>query len=204
MTRLGAVVLVTITYAAALWLRGSYGVWVTTGVAGTVAILAVVAVDGPRLRAALRPSWRIVAWGVGLGVAMAAATHAAHALAVAWWPELRPQVAALYAELAESPGPVAALPVLATVIVGEELTWRGTLVHALFDRGWSRGAVLVAASLAYPLPHLLGGGPWLLPVVAFGCGLLWTAERLFLASLLACTLTHVVWDVIVFVLLPLA
>lgn len=202
MSRLGAVALATVVYAAALAMRGPYNVWVTTGAAAAVAVVAVVAVDGPRLGAALRPSWRAVAWGVGLGVAMAAATHAAYALAVAWWPALQPEVAALYADLAESPGPVASLPVLAAVIVAEELTWRGTLVHALSDRGWSRGAIVVGASLAYPLPHLLAGS-WLLPVVALGCGLIWTAERVLLTSLLACTLTHLVWDVIVFVLLPL-
>ncbi|MFW5921140.1 MAG: CPBP family intramembrane glutamic endopeptidase, partial [Polyangiales bacterium] len=95
-----------------------------------------------------------------------------------------------------------ALPILVVVILAEELVFRGALMDLLSERMGGTATVLVA-SVLYLLPQL-GVGSWLLMLVAFGCGLAWSALRQWTGTLVAPTVAHLIWDFVVFVLLPVA
>ncbi len=84
---------------------------------------------------------------------------------------------------------------------GEELLWRGLLqrgaTHAL-----GRSAGLVAATGLYAAVHL-GSGNLMLVLAAAVCGLYWGVLYLWTGSLLINVVSHTVWDLVVFLLLPL-
>jgi membrane protease YdiL (CAAX protease family) len=195
-----ALVSVAVWLAAAASAR-AIGIWPAVGGAAVVLGLAVAVFDGAALRPALRPRARLVAVGVTSGVLMAAATHLLYPALARLSPAVAAETARLYASFRTLP-PVVAAAALLPVVVGEELVWRGVVQTALARRfGPWRGVAL--AALAYGLAHAPLGSP-LLAAVALVCGAVWGTLRAASGSLVPGLLAHLVWDVVVFLWLPLA
>ena len=108
----------------------------------------------------------------------------------------------LYALLREPPGPIRAFPVLLLVVAAEELVWRGLAID-LFSKAWGPWCAVLLSALLYVLPQV-ALGPALLMIVALLCGLLWGALRVRFGSLAAPFIAHLIWDLLVFVLHPVA
>ncbi|NPV83579.1 MAG: CPBP family intramembrane metalloprotease [Candidatus Aminicenantes bacterium] len=83
---------------------------------------------------------------------------------------------------------------------GEELLWRGWL-----QRHWSarlgKLAGFLGVSLLYALVHLPSRNP-VLVLAALVCGLWWGFQYYKFNSLLSNVISHVLWDLLVFLLLP--
>jgi uncharacterized protein len=196
------VVVATLGFAAALALTETTNGWVTTGLAAAGASLLAGTFYGEALRGALRPGAAAIASGVGSGLLLAVLTHMAYEVLAPLAPVLVAEVEALYLRPQDPPGPVLALPILVLVVAAEELIWRGVLVDLLLARGWGPGAVVVASAAAYAVPQL-GAGSWLLPLVAFGLGLIWGVQRVMTGTITVPLLTHLVWSAAIFVAAPL-
>lgn len=179
-------------------------VWLSTGLAALFALAWVWRWHRPALRDGFqdRPAW---AWeiveGVVCGVAMTVATHVVWALVAPEWPWLVGEITALYGTLHDPPGPLVALPLLVLVVVVEEFVWRGVAVPRLELRRGKLTALWLA-TLLYAVPQLFAQSP-LLALVALGCGAIWTAQRLWRDSVWVPLVTHLTWDIGVFVIAPL-
>ena len=95
-----------------------------------------------------------------------------------------------------------AFPVLVLVVTAEEIVWRGLGIDVFSRHTSAQNAVLLSAVL-YTLPQVAFRSP-LLVVVAFLCGVVWGALRVHTKGLTAPLLAHLVWDLLVFVLFPVA
>ena len=85
---------------------------------------------------------------------------------------------------------------------GEELFWRAFLQHRLMDHlGRWRG--LAAGALLYAAVHL-GSGNLMLVAAALVCGLAWGGLYLWRRSPLLNAVSHTLWDLTVFLVLPYA
>lgn len=207
----------------AFWLSLLYmdgvNVWLTTGGAAVLSLALAVWAGGLPWRGE-RPGRDLLA-GLAAGVVLVALTHAAYRLAVLLLPGLDGVVGELYRDLAVPPGPVAALPLTALVVLAEEAVWRGVLVDRLEsryrrrrgglhgDRGpardahrWGRTTLVLVAVLTYAVPHLLAGEP-ILVAAALALGAVWTALRLHTGALLAPFACHLTWSATIFALWPL-
>lgn len=217
-----AFALTLLSFSLALGLGRGHNIWLATGLAAAIALLATVL--GLRCEVRWGPSaapgggrdfvndqgqtagyppalCRRLLWGAGSGLLMIAATHALYPVAYRLVPPLQDQVRNLYGLLNAPPGPFWALPVLTLVVVAEEILWRGVfLPQAVHHLGPHKGLGLAVG--AYALPQLLSGS-WLLPLVALSCGLLWSWQAWVSRGILVPLVTHWVWDVGVFVALPL-
>lgn len=184
----------------ALRFRGDASVWLTTGLSAAASVAAALWAGRGRLRDRVHVDARSTAIGLGAAAAMSAATWILYPLAEGWFPWLEPLVRDLYASLDDPPGRIAALPILALVVTAEELVFRDVLMTALRDRfpALLAGAIAV---LLYVLPQVIGGS-WLLVAVAFSCGIVWTALRMWTGDLWAPWLCHLLWDLAVFVAFP--
>ena len=87
------------------------------------------------------------------------------------------------------------------VIVGEELVWRGLVHSALLSRVGRWSAALLGA-VAYALAHAPVGSA-VLTLAALGCGVVWGALRAQTGSLVPALLSHLLWDAIVLIWVPL-
>jgi hypothetical protein len=200
------VALATLCFAAALLAKGELNVWAVTAGAAVLSLAAAFAADRRRLAALLVPRRRDAVLGLAAGAALVLATHLLYGLAARLLPDLQAVVRQLYAELEAPPGPLAALPITAVVVLAEEVVWRGLLVDELLARLGTapqrRTALLAAATLLYAVPHLVAGIPVLL-LAALALGAVWTTLRLATGGLGAPLLSHLVWSAAVFALWPL-
>jgi membrane protease YdiL (CAAX protease family) len=185
--------------AAALAAR-SLGIWASLGsLAAALGAVALV-VDPASTRALLRPTRGRVALGIGVGAMMALATHLLYPMAVQQVPSLAVETAQLYVAFRGPPAWLIALG-LVPVIAGEELVWRGVVQSALHGRvgRWSAAGL---TAVAYAAAHAPTGSA-VLTLAALGCGLVWSSLRARTGSLLPALLSHLLWDAIVLVWLPL-
>ncbi|MBK7537719.1 MAG: CPBP family intramembrane metalloprotease [Myxococcales bacterium] len=191
--------------AAAVWLAaaastGPLGIWPVIGGAAVVLGGAVLLLDRAASTALLRPTPRLVVLGVVAGGAMAAASYLLYPLLTRLMPFIADDTAQLYAAF-RAPSPVLASMALVPVIVGEELVWRGVVQSTLVrELGAWRGVVL--AALVYALVHAPIGSP-VLVAVALLCGLAWGILRAVTASLVPALVSHLLWDLLVLLWLPL-
>ena len=91
--------------------------------------------------------------------------------------------------------------VLVWVGTGEELFWRHHLQRWLSAR-WGNGGAAVAQSILYAFAHWISMNPALIGA-AWTAGLFWGVLYARWRSPLLNVVSHVVWDVLVFVALPL-
>lgn len=196
-----AVALVCIAlWGAAAASSGRIGVWLALGGAATVLGLTAFVLDRHGFRDLLRPNARLGLLGVAAGVAMAAATHLVYPVLARLVPFIARDAAELYDAFRSPSWAVAAL-VLAPVILGEELVWRGAVQDAFVRRLGPAGGVFLAAG-AYALALAPLGSP-ILVFAALLCGLSWGALRAATGSLVPPLLAHLVWDALVLLWLPL-
>ena len=85
---------------------------------------------------------------------------------------------------------------------GEELYWRG-LIQRTFAEKKGSSSGLIIASLAYALVHLPTLNPPLIMTALIG-GLVWGSLYKFTNSLVPGIVSHVLWDLMIFILLPFA
>lgn len=161
----------------------------------SIALIALAfAVDGPHLISLLQFRVSDVIIGLAGGLVLALLTRVAYLGARAASPELGAHVDVLYRTMRAAPPLELLLPVLVVIIACEEIVFRGVLVR---DR---RSAVL--SVIAYTIAQL-GAPSLLLAPIALGCGVLWSAERLWRGGLIAPYLTHLTWSLLTLVYFPL-
>lgn len=191
----------TLAMALALFTKDTLNIWLTTGLVSGFVLLLGFGVHGVALRRLFALSWRGAALGIGTGLLMAVLTKIFYPLGVVWMPQIPSAVAALYTYLAEPPGPFAALPILALVVVAEECIWRGLLIDALYPF-YNLVTVVLGSAVIYSLPHLAGRS-LILFGVALVCGTIWGLLRVATGSVLVPVLSHLAWNLNIFILFPL-
>lgn len=194
--------LATLLFGTALWFRGGPWLWVASAVAGAVSLAAAFAAHPRCLTGLATPSTERVVHGVLGAALMIVGTYAAYYLAAWVAPELVAEAMLLNEALDAPPGRWAALPVVVLVVAAEEVVWRGLAVELVARPGRRESVVWAAALGLYVLPQLVGGS-FVLILLAAVAGGVWTAQRLYYGNLVTPFLTHLLWDVMVFVVLPL-
>jgi membrane protease YdiL (CAAX protease family) len=93
-----------------------------------------------------------------------------------------------------------ALLMLAVIGPGEELFWRGYLQRKLSSKT-GKWVGFIIALLMYTGVHIFTGNIMLI-LAAFICGLFWGWIYLKYNSMVINVISHTVWDIVVFLLLP--
>lgn len=95
-----------------------------------------------------------------------------------------------------------ALLMLIVIGPGEELFWRGYLQRLMGNRlGKLNGFIL--ATILYTAVHIATGN-WVLVLAALVCGVFWGWLYMKYRSMIINVISHTVWDIGVFILLPFA
>lgn len=189
----------TVAFAAALTLRDLVDPWRSTAIAAVLGGALSAWTLGPRLRPLLRVTLRGVATSVLLGAALVAATHAAFALVRLAAASLAGTVRDLYVSIDLGVGRLPLALLTALIVIGEELVWRGVAVELVRDR--PRLTIAAISVALYVAPQLPGHVPVLIAAAA-GLGSVFAAQRLATGRLTDSILTHAIWSVAVFVVVP--
>ena len=185
---------------------GRLDFWWKMAAAGALLVALSAATDG-RWRHEIRADFgaqRIAK--IAIGLAAAALLYGVFALgniaARALLPFASSGVNAVYAFAGDAS--TARIALLIGVVIGpaEELFWRGFLQRRLADR-FGRYAGFAAATALYAGVHIVSGNPMLV-LAALVCGVFWGATYLYGKSIWLNVVSHVAWDLAVFLVFPLA
>ena len=177
--------------------------WITTNL---LVLLALVQLADPPWRQELaadvktHPARKIVL-GILSAVALYIVFWLANKMTRLLFAGAAGDISAVYAFKEQAP--TLRIVLLMTLIIGpgEELFWRGFLQRRL-EHFYGQWPGLVLAAVLYTAVHVAGGNP-ILVLAAFVCGLFWGGLYLKYRSMLLNAVSHTVWDIAVFLLLPL-
>lgn len=112
----------------------------------------------------------------------------------------RPEIAGIYSTRAQASPLTIGLLLLFWVGPAEEIFWRGFVQERLCGRYGRTGGYL-AASFVYAAIHVFGFNVMLF-MASLLCGLFWGAMYLKYRSVWPGLISHAVWDVMIFVVIP--
>ncbi len=98
-------------------------------------------------------------------------------------------------------------PVLISVLIifpiafGEEVFWRG-FVQKNLSLKYGKWASLLITVLLYTFIHIFSMNP-ILMMAAFVCGIFWGITYLYTDKLNIVLISHIVWDLLIFVIYPI-
>ncbi len=183
---------------------GPLDFWAWMSATAAAVTLIALTLD-PGLAVELRRGVKgITARAVAVGALSALALYAFFALGAfgmrRLWPASGTNIENVYA-FKEGVSPARIVLLLALVIgPAEELFWRASLQRLGMER-WGALRGTLAASAVYSAAHAASGNPLLIAAAGI-CGLFWGAMYARWRSLAANVVSHVVWDVLIFVVAP--
>jgi len=176
--------------------------WMSANLAGLIILTA--AIDPSQLLAIAndlidRPSVKI-GFGLLAAVGLYAVFFVGNIVSRRLLPFAGPGISAVYGFKA-GVSPLRVIFLMGLVIgPGEELFWRGYLQRR-FQGLWGGIPGFAAATALYALVHAGSGNPMLVLAAAV-CGLFWGYLYLRTKSVLLVLISHTIWDLAVFILVP--
>jgi membrane protease YdiL (CAAX protease family) len=117
-----------------------------------------------------------------------------------WFNFASPGIEGVYNFKGDANGIRIAILMLMVIGPGEELFWRGYLQRK-FSSKYGKWPGLIIALVLYTGVHVFTGNIMLI-LAAFICGLFWAWMYLKYNSMLINVISHTVWDIVVFLILP--
>ena len=175
--------------------------WMRISLAASLLAAVSLLVMGEARKALLKPRLRHVALGLLSAILLYGVFWMGREILLILYPQARPALAAVYAPRGEIS--LWTVTLLLFLVTGpcEEIFWRGG-VQGLLGQEAGGATALLCASLLYSLVHIWTLNlPLMLAALVAGLfwGFLFHSER----SLIPGIVSHSVWSVLIFVLLPL-
>jgi len=208
----GAAAVAGIAVAAALWFalfspsteltRTLHGRYFWVGMSGATALLGAytLVVQRASLRRLFRPSTRFVVIGAVHAVFLYGLSRLGVWIMATFFGWVMPQIQAIYATRSQLDARTIAMLLVLVIAPMEEVFWRGLVLDKLLAVYPARAALITAIAL-YCLVHVSALNPMLL-VAALVLGAHWSYLYFRFGSLVPGLVSHALWDVAIFVILP--
>lgn len=196
------VVLGLVAEAAAWWWVAGRGASVWTTLSPVLVVLGALALATGRPRAAEGALGAAAVLGLGVGLALYAATRAFVAVVAPRWPRLGADALAVYGRGEGPPRWAALVLTVALVVPGEELFWRGLVLPEL-ER--ALGGTTTAAALAWAAGVLANAPSRNLAILAGAVvgGAVWVGLAVRTGGVLAPAASHALWTALMLLAPPL-
>lgn len=158
-------------------------------------------IDRRRMAEQLRFRWIDLPIGIVSAGVLYGLFFLGHALLTALLPFAGGQIESIYAIRSETPHWLIALMLFLWVGPAEEIFWRGFVQDRLTAKHNPYVALLLAAAL-YTLVHAVSFNPMLIAAAGL-CGLFWGLLYFTTNRLWPVILSHALWDVLIFIVLPI-
>lgn len=178
-----------------------YNFWLSMAVAALLLTTVAVWQQGAPLRRN-EINWPMVTLGLAAAVALYVIFVAGNIISNWLFSFASGQVAAVYSNKAQASPYLITFLLLFIIGPAEEIFWRG-FVQQRFAARWGAWTGLIVATAAYTLVHIWAANVMLLLAAMVG-GLFWGYIYQRTGSLVPGIVSHAVWDVLIFILLPVA
>jgi hypothetical protein len=198
--------LLSIILASALWsivfLAHQYDFWTLLSIATTLLLVISLCINGEKPKISrTNISARMIFYGLSSGLLLYALFYVGFLLTKSN-AVLVQGVSGVY-ELRSNNSPlIIGLLLMFPISAGEETYWRGLVQRRFVERMGTMPGLLICAS-AYALVHLPTLNPILI-LTAFVGGIGWGLVYWRTKSLIPAIISHALWDMLIFVILPLA
>ena len=189
------------------WTQGKPNFWLIMSCAAVIltGLAVTFSTDLERLRPVEKPLWQLLG-GIALAFALWGIFWVGDKASAALFDFARPEVDAVYAMKTGLPSWAIAVLLLFLIGPAEEFFWRGYVQHTLERLCGGRQpkdrALLITAAV-YALVHIWSFN-FMLVMAALVAGLVWGLVYRFCPKALpALIVSHALWDVLVFILLPI-
>ncbi len=183
------------------WTASRIHFWLGMTAAGGVLVAGAVLLEGRRLKPRLAFSRKDLLLGLASAAVLYLIFWLGDLLSRSLLPFAGDEIAAVYDRRDQAPLPMIGLLLVVWIGPAEEVFWRGFLQQRLTERlGRWRGYLI--ASAMYAGVHLWAANLMLF-TAALVCGLFWGAMYARWGRLWPAIVSHALWDLAIFVLLPL-
>lgn len=141
-----------------------------------------------------------IAWGLLSAAMLYGIFQIGDRLIRRWMPRGEMEIRAIYRLREEAPPPVIAGLLAAVIAPAEELFWRGFVVDALAERYPPVWAAVLGATLYAGVHAVTANG--ILIGAAGMAGLFWSIQYLLQRRLAPVIISHIVWDLWIFLIAP--
>ena len=195
----------SLTLAATFWFINFslklYNFWLSMSVAVLVLTALAIYFGGAPCR---RKDWnrRAIFSGVAAAFALYGIFWLGNTLSQQLFHFAKPQIASIYEIRTQGEAIAITLILLFITSPGEEIFWRGFVQRKLMDRLGSVPGYLCSSTI-YAAVHIASGN-FMLTMAALTAGLFWGWLYQRERNLIHCILSHSLWTVMIFVLLPVS
>ena len=189
------------------WTQGKPNFWLIMSCAAVIltGLAVTFSTDLERLRPVEKPLWQLLG-GIALAFALWGIFWVGDKASAALFDFARPEVDAVYAMKTGLPSWAIAVLLLFLIGPAEEFFWRGYVQHTLERLCGGRqpkDRALLMTAAVYALVHIWSLN-FMLVMAALVAGLVWGLVYRFCPKALpALIVSHAIWDVLVFILLPI-
>jgi hypothetical protein len=200
MKELGACLLLAAAFWYTTFSLKLLNFWLSMCIAVSTLTALAVRFDGLPVR---RADWRLrsVISGIFAAAALYSIFWLGNSFSQILFSFAKPQVSSIYGIRTQGETLLIGLILFFITSPGEEIFWRGFVQRRLVRRfGRKRGWLL--ASVVYAAVHIASGN-FMLTMAALTAGLFWGWLYLQERNLVPCIVSHSVWTVTIFILLPI-
>ncbi len=183
------------------WTSGGVNFWLTMAVAATSLVAWSLVHDRKELGTLFAFRVRWIAVGFAAAVLLYGVFFVGDQISALLFEFSKPQIAGIYSTKSQAPPVLIGALLLFLVGPAEEIFWRGFAQRKLQAKlGAGRGFLVTTA--VYTLVHLWAFN-FMLLMAALVCGLFWGWMYLKFKSVWPGLISHAVWDVLIFVIIPI-
>lgn len=183
------------------WTAGTVNFWLAMTISAGFLALTALAADRKRLADSYGFEPKHLAVGILSAALLYGVFFVGRALSTQILPFAEGEIGGVYATRAQAPPALIGVLLLVWIGPAEEIFWRGFVQRRLAERT-SPVAGMLAACFLYTLVHVWSLNLMLLGAAAI-CGLFWGVIYMRWKSVWPGLISHALWDLVIFVLLPL-
>lgn len=182
------------------WTSHYFNFWIAMAISASI-LMIMSFVLSKDLKSQFRFSPKDVALGLGSAVVLWCVFYFGDFFSKLIFDFARPQVDSIYAMKEGQNKILLVLGLLFIIGPAEEIFWRGYVQHSLIGK-FGEWKAMIITTMIYALVHIWSFN-FMLVMAALICGLFWGLMYKYNKNLVPLIVSHAVWDVMVFIVVPI-
>ena len=183
-----------------IWTKHLFNFWIGIAISATILMVVAIILRKEILKQ-FQWTWKAIGFGLLAAVALWVIFYVGEYLSGLLLGFAREQVDGIYSLKEGQNKLLVALGLLFIMGPAEEIFWRGFVQHSLIEK-YGEWKAFIFTIIVYSLVHIWSFN-FMLVMAALVCGIFWGLMYRYNKNLVPLVISHAVWDVAVFIVLPI-